>query len=97
MGGSATLFVRGEYSYASDLFTDGDLDPFTIQDSLDIYNLRLGVRWGTNSTFEAALWGRNLGDERYYAGSFDAPIQDGRMNSYPAEPRTYGLTFRARF
>ena len=97
MGGSATLFVRGEYSYASDLFTDGDLDPFTIQDSLDLYNLRLGVRWGTNSTFEAALWGRNLGDERYYAGSFDAPVQDGRLNSYPAEPRTYGLTFRAQF
>lgn len=96
MGSSMTAFVRGEYSYASDLFTDGDDDPFTLQDSLDIYNLRFGVRFD-NADAELALWGRNLGDERYYAGSFDAPVQDGRMNSYPAEPRTWGLTFRKQF
>lgn len=96
VGGSMTAFVRGEYSYASELFTDGDDDPYTIQDSLDIFNLRLGLRFD-NADAELALWGRNLGDERYYAGSFDAPVQDGRMNSYPAEPRTYGLTFRKQF
>ncbi|MFQ6004271.1 MAG: TonB-dependent receptor [Woeseia sp.] len=96
VSGSTTLFVRGEYSYASDLFTDGDIDPFTIQDNLDLYNLRLGLRF-ENADAEVALWGRNLGDERYYAGSFDAPVQDGRMNSYPAEPRTWGLTFRKQF
>jgi iron complex outermembrane receptor protein len=96
VGNAMTLFVRGEYSYASDLFTDGDIDPLTIQDDLDLYNLRLGLRW-ENADAELALWGRNLGDERYYAGSFDPPVQDGRMNSYPAEPRTYGLTFRKHF
>jgi outer membrane receptor protein involved in Fe transport len=96
VGNSMTAFVRGEYSYASDLFTDGDDDPLTTQDSLDIYNLRLGLRFD-NADAELALWGRNLGDERYYAGSFDPPLQDGRMNSYPAEPRTWGLTFRKKF
>jgi outer membrane receptor protein involved in Fe transport len=97
VGNSTTLFVRGEYSYASELFTDGDIDPLTLQDNLDLYNLRLGLRF-ENADAELALWGRNLGDERYYAGSFDPPIQDyGRMNSYPAEPRTYGLTFRKHF
>ena len=97
MGGTKTAFVRGEYSYASDLLTDGDLDPFTLQDSLNLYNLRLGLRWGNNEDSELVAWGRNLGDERYYAGSFDAPVQPGRMNSYPAEPRTYGLTYRRNF
>lgn len=97
LAGTTTLFVRGEYSYASDLFTDGDIDPLTIQDSLSLYNLRLGLRWGSDEGNELILWGRNLGDERYYAGSFDPPVQDGRMNSYPAEPRTYGLTFRKQF
>jgi outer membrane receptor protein involved in Fe transport len=96
VSGSTTAFVRGEYSYASDLFTDGDIDPLTIQDQLDLYNLRLGLRF-ENADAELVLWGRNLGDERYYAGSFDPPLQDGRMNSYPAEPRTYGLTFRKHF
>ena len=95
--GTATAFVRGEYNYASELFTDGDIDPLTLQDSLEIINLRVGMRWGSDEGNELVLWGRNLGDERYYAGSFDAPVQDGRMNSYPAEPRTWGLTFRKRF
>ncbi len=96
VGGSTTAFIRGEYSYASDLSTDGDIDPLTLQDSLNIYNLRLGLRF-ENADAELTLWGRNLGDERYYAGSFDPPLQDGRMNSYPAEPRTWGVTFRKNF
>jgi len=97
VSGSTTAFVRAEYLYTSDFLTDGDLDPFTLQDSFDIYNLRLGLRWGDDGDSELVAWGRNLGDERYYAGSFDAPVQPGRMNSYPAEPRTYGLTYRKNF
>jgi outer membrane receptor protein involved in Fe transport len=93
----ATAFIRAEYSYASEILTDGDLDPFTLLDSFALYNARYGFRWGDDNSNEIVLWGRNLGDERYYAGSFDAPVQPGRMNSYPAEPRTFGLTYRKQF
>jgi outer membrane receptor protein involved in Fe transport len=94
---SATSFIRAEYSYASEIMTDGDLDPFTLLDSFALFNARYGFRWGDDNSSELVLWGRNLGDERYYAGSFDAPVQPGRMNSYPAEPRTFGLTYRKQF
>jgi iron complex outermembrane receptor protein len=97
LGITPTAFIRAEYSYASELLTDGDLDPFTLLDSFALYNARLGLRWGANEDNELVLWGRNLGDERYYAGSFDAPVQPGRMNSYPAEPKTYGLTYHKKF
>ena len=93
---SMSVYVRGEYSYYSDTLTDGDLDPFTRLDSLDLINARLGIRW-ENAGSELVFWGRNLGDERYYAGSFDGPVQSGRMNSYPAEPRTWGVTYRMEF
>jgi hypothetical protein len=43
------------------------------------------------------LWGRNVTDERWYHGSFDAPAQEGHMNSYPAEPSSFGVTFRKGF
>ena len=46
---------------------------------------------------QVSAWGRNLTDERYYHGSFDAPVQTGRINSYPAEPMTWGATFRMAF
>ncbi|NQV87078.1 MAG: TonB-dependent receptor [Woeseiaceae bacterium] len=90
--GPGKLFFRVEYTYASDLYTDGDLDPFTLQTGSDLVNLRLGMdidAWNSRVT----LWGRNVTDERSYNGSFDQPLGAGRMNSYPIEPATYGITF----
>jgi outer membrane receptor protein involved in Fe transport len=91
-----TLFFRIEYSSYSEQFTDGDLDPFTIQPDYEILNARIGMNFG-QPNISVTLWGRNITDERYYVGSFDAPIQLGRMNAYPAEPATYGATFRMGF
>jgi iron complex outermembrane receptor protein len=96
VGDSSILFVRGEYSYYSDTLTDGDLDPLTELDAFGLVNARVGMRW-ENAGSELVLWGRNLTDERYYAGSFDGPVQPGRMNSYPAEPLTWGVNFRMDF
>ena len=92
--GNNNMFLRAEYIWASETTTDGDNDPLTLQDDFGILNLRLGVDiddWNSTIT----LWGRNVTDERYYNGSFDPPLLDnGRLNSYPSEPATYGLTFR---
>jgi outer membrane receptor protein involved in Fe transport len=96
LGSTMSMFVRGEYSYTSSQFTDGDLDPFTKQDSFDIVNLRLGINFD-NIASTLTLWGRNITDERYFHGSFDQPIGLGRMNSYPSEPATYGVSFVKNF
>ncbi len=92
--GSNNLFFRAEYVWASETTTDGDNDPLTLQDDFGILNVRLGMdldAWNSTIT----LWGRNVTDERYYNGSFDPPLLDnGRMNSYPSEVATYGITFR---
>ena len=92
--GNNEMFIRAEYSWLSEQTTDGDNDPFTNQDDFGILNLRLGMNIDSwNST--VTLWGRNVTDERYFTGSYDPPlIEDGRTNSYPAEPATYGITFR---
>ena len=96
LGANTSMFIRGEYTYMSSQWTDGDLDPFTKQDSVEMVNLRLGFDFfSINSTL--TLWGRNITDERWYHGSFDQPIGLGRMNSYPAEPANYGLTFVKNF
>jgi outer membrane receptor protein involved in Fe transport len=96
IGTDNTLFLRGEYSSSSELFTDGDVDPFTEQDSFEIVNARIGINFGKSNS-SLTLWGRNITDERYILGSSDAPIQVGRMHAYPAEPATYGLTYRKAF
>jgi iron complex outermembrane recepter protein len=96
LGANTSMFIRGEYTYTSSQFTDGDLDPFTKQDSFEIVNMRLGFHFDKIAS-TLTLWGRNITDERYFHGSFDQPIGLGRMNSYPAEPATYGVSFLKNF
>ena len=47
--------------------------------------------------FLGLIVGRNVTDERYYTTSFDAPLQLGRMTSYPSEPSTSGITFNKKW
>ncbi len=96
LSANTTLFIRAEYSKASEQFTDGDLDPFTLQDSFEILNARFGINFGRSNS-SITLWGRNITDERFFHGSFDAPVQVGRMNAYPSEPSTFGISFRKNF
>ena len=93
---TVSMYARIEYSTASEQFTDGDLDPFSIQDDFELVNARIGFNFD-NMNSSLTIWGRNITDERYYVGSFDAPVQVGRMNAYPAEPSTFGITFRKDF
>lgn len=96
LGTSMSMFFRGEYVYASGQWTDGDLDPFSRQDSVGMVNIRLGLNFDSINS-NLTLWGRNITDERWYHGSFDQPISAGRMNAYPSEPSSYGVTFRTNF
>ncbi len=96
LGSNLSLFFRGEYTYASSQWTDGDLDPFTLQGSVDLINLRAGLQFHSINS-DLTFWGRNITDERWYHGSFDQPLGFDRMNSYPAEPATFGVTWRSNF
>ncbi len=96
LGRNTTAFARLEYSYGSEAATDGDNDPFTFTDEYEFVNARLGFNFDNiNSTL--TFWGRNLTDERHYYGSFDVPLSEDKMLSYPSEPRTWGVTFRKNF
>ena len=59
------------------------------------FNGRVGIgpqdeRWSVE------FWGRNLTDEFYYVGAFQATLQNTYV-IYPSEPQTYGVTLRARY
>jgi len=96
LSANTALFLRAEYSSYSEQLTDGDLDPFTRQGAFELVNARVGLNFGKSNS-SLTLWGRNITDERYFTGSSDAPVQVGRMHAYPAEPATYGVTFRMGF
>jgi outer membrane receptor protein involved in Fe transport len=61
-----------------------------------LFNGRIGIgpedeRWSVE------FWGQNLTDEFYFVGAFSPPLQGNTFVAFPNEPRTYGVTVRARY
>ncbi len=96
IGMPLTGFLRGELNYKSSIMTDTNNDPLKEQEATTFVNLRAGIR-SDDEIYEAAFWVRNLTEEDAAIVIFDPPIQDGSLDGYPTEPRTYGFTLRGRF
>jgi iron complex outermembrane receptor protein len=88
--------------YSSAYNTGSDLDPGKRQSSYALWNGRVvfaprGERW----TVE--LWGENLFDKEYKQVAFDSGFQNvptnstGVLDAFLGAPRTFGLTFRAKY
>lgn len=89
-----------DFRYVDDQNTGSDLRPSKVQPSYTLVNARLGLgppdeRWSLE------LWARNLFDEEYAQIMFDAPLQQGTagptQGAFLGDPRTYGVTLRARY
>ena len=109
-GMSGLFYIDGRHS--SGFNTGSDLFPQKSQGSFLVVNGRVGVR-GPDDRWALELWAQNLFDEDYQQVAFNSPFQEGAVgapftdpqfpggrqifSSYLSEPRTYGLTLRARF
>ncbi|WP_203292110.1 TonB-dependent receptor [Maricaulis parjimensis] len=82
--------------WVSEQNTGSDLDAEKIQEAYAIFNGRVGVT-SADESWSLELWGRNLFDEDYIQVGFDGPFQSGSFNAFLGQPRTYGLTLRARY
>ena len=109
-GLSGLFYVDARYSGRYN--TGSDLFPQKGQESYSVVNARVGVR-GPDDRWAVELWAQNLLNKDYAQVAFNAPFQEGAVGApftdpnYPggrqifaaflAEPRTYGLTLRAKF
>ncbi|WP_429910595.1 TonB-dependent receptor [Glycocaulis sp.] len=99
LGNGLEVRLRGETSYVSSQNLNGALAPLPSfqQDAITLVNGSIAVG-AEDGAWSLQLWGRNLTDETYYRGTFFSVGTIGpSTNSYPSNPRTYGLTLRARF
>lgn len=98
--GLAHLDVR----YVTDQNTSSNLNPAKEQPSYTLVNARIGIAT-EDERYSVELWGRNLLDEDYAQIMFDGPdqflaapfSQTGLRGGFLGDPRTYGVTLRARF
>jgi outer membrane receptor protein involved in Fe transport len=88
--------------YSSDYNTGSDLDPGKIQAGYTLWNGRVvfapqGERWAVE------LWAENLFNTQYKQVAFDSGFQNvptnstGVLDAFLGAPRTFGVTFRAKY
>jgi len=101
-----------DFRYMSELNTGSDLDFEKRQPGFVVANARVGI-YGKDRVWGVELWGQNIFNTLYQQVAADAPLQGGgtfnAVNrglaatanqlfiTFPAEPRTYGITVRTRF
>ena len=102
---STSATFKYEFQNGIQAFLRGD---YQFEDEVQVVDNIAGVNRSTNQ-FNGALgfnldngvglrfWARNITDDRSFTSAFPGVIQDGTVNAYPNEPRTYGASLRYEF
>jgi len=86
--GTASIFVRSEYSWQDRVFYDPSNFLSQSQGAYGLLNLYGGYKW-TNG-WQAQLWGKNVTDKEYLFGTVaNGPVPSGEAGA----PRTFGVRF----
>ncbi|MGK0284860.1 MAG: iron complex outermembrane receptor protein [Patiriisocius sp.] len=95
VGADANGFGRADYVYEEEAEISDSFPGVTRE--LGTFNASAGIDFSNG--FTASLWGRNLNEDEYFHTAFAGVAQPGTVNSWPSQPRTYGVTlcYRYRF
>jgi len=92
------LLLRASLSgkYTSAYNTGSNLDPRKIQDSMTLWNGRIGIG-SEDDRWMLEAWAQNLTGKNYYQVVVDQPLQSGTYAAFLGAPMTAGVTLRIKF
>ena len=93
--GSAGGFIRAEYIYEDEVQVVENIPASIASREVSMVNASAGITF--NDRYDVMLWGRNLTEDDNLISAFPSVAQAGSISGYPNQPRTYGVTLRARF
>lgn len=96
LANGSAIMVRGDASFQSQLYTNGNNLVSNRIGGYTMYNARL-VWKNADGDLEAALEGTNLGDKYYYVSRADQYTGAGHTDAQPGRPREWALTIKKRF
>jgi iron complex outermembrane receptor protein len=88
-------YVHAEAVYRGNMYGDPTDSQYTLLQGYTLVNLSLGLR--ATRTWEAFLWARNLTGTNYMQNVTVQAGNSGLVIGTPGDPRTYGVTVKARF
>lgn len=98
--GGLMMLAYLDARYVDDQNTGSDLRPSKEQPSYTLVNARLGLG-PADEHWSFEIWARNVFDEEYAQIMFDVPLQLGSagptQGAFLGDPRTVGVTLRARY
>ncbi len=89
------VYLDGEFTARTRIFGDPTDSRYTVIDGYRLVNATLGFR--SNGHWEVAIWARNLFDENYLQNVTVQAGNSGLVVGTPSDPRTVGVTLRARY
>jgi len=92
-GNGVKAFLRGDYQYEDEVQVVDNIPG--VNRSTNIFNGALG--FNLDNGVGIRFWARNITDDRSFTSAFPGVIQGGTVNTYPNEPRTYGVSLRYNF
>ena len=96
LGGlTGEAYLHAELTYRGDMYGDPTDSQYTLLKGYTLANAALGLRAAKG--WEAFLWARNLTDARYMQNVTVQAGNSGLVVGTPGDPRTYGVTLKARF
>jgi iron complex outermembrane recepter protein len=95
LGGGWKGFIRGDYSYASNVNVGAQAPPAIATFNFNTVNAAIGV--GNEDKLEVQFFVRNLIKDKALQTVFASVAQSGSFAGYPIPPRTYGVTLRKTF
>jgi iron complex outermembrane receptor protein len=95
LGKQGEVYLGFDGTYRSNFSSNPSPSAYTWVKGYAVANFRLGFR--TDSGVDVFAWVRNALDKDYYDFLVVGPGATGLIAGQPGDPRTYGVTLRARY
>jgi len=92
----AEAYLGMDYSFRSSIYSAATDSIYSRLGDLDLVNARLGLR-SSNGRWDAYLWARNLFNQNYFTFVAAGVGNTGALFGQLGDPRTYGVTLRAKY
>ena len=89
------LGIQADMKYTAEMFKEATNNPLAETDEYTLYNARISLA-GNDEQWEVAVWGKNLGNEKYLEHVFIVDFFGVTGDLYNT-PRTFGATLSYNF